>query len=60
MIVRVPLTMRRQMATRAPADLDGAESEEGAEWLRGCRITRKALMIRTKSGGEGTRWAGER
>lgn len=61
MIVRVPLTMRRQMVTRAPADLDGTESEEDAEWLRGCRMTRKALMMRrTQSSGEGTRWPGER
>ena len=43
-------------ATRALADLDGAECEEDAELLRGCRMTREALMMRrTQCAGEGTR-----
>ena len=46
--MRVPLAMRRQMATRAPADQDCADCEEGAEWLRGRQMTRRALMIRAK------------
>ena len=34
------------MAKRAPPDQDGADCEEGVEWLRGRRVTRKALMAR--------------
>ena len=57
MIVRALIAKRREIAKRVPADQERAGREEGAEWLRGRRVTRKALMARrTQSGRYGIRW----
>ena len=47
-----PLMIRHQMATRVSADQDGTDCEEGAEWLRGRRVTRKVVMMRRVQSGQ--------